>query len=274
MLLAFLVIGFALGLYENADISVLLFGTLIFNGLASTYRSKANYAFFALAIIFVASIYGLTQLIAQSMLLGFLSASHFFAKRVERASVKVERRRDEAQVLLGLVIVCAFDLIPSLYIVELLIGAILLASLVGNFSLNNKSNYVSRMLHSFERSDAVLGQGAMWLATGTLFAISFLQGNLLVAVLVPLFVGDAVATLAGTAYPSPLPYNKKKSVSGAFAYFAASALISFPFVGYIGVATALVGAVVESLPMHIDDNFDTAAVLTLLIKVLDFAGIV
>lgn len=273
-LMVFLAAGTALALYESATLSVMLLGILVFNGLVSTYRSKENYAFFLLAVFFVMPIYNSVQLIAQSMLLGFLSGAYFFTKRVETRNVLVERRRDMVQIVIGLAFIVAFAATAAFYVTQLLVVAILVASLIGNFSLSNKKNAISRMLHSFERRGAVLGRGAMWLAAGTLFAIAFLPGKQVVAVLAAIFIGDAVATLVGTVYGSRLPYNRRKSVSGTAAYFLSTALVSFPFIGYAGILTALVAALAESLPKHVDDNFDTAVVLSVVVRVLGYAGLV
>lgn len=269
-LAAFLIFGFALALFEGADPLMLVVGIIIFNGLASTYHSKQNYAFFLLAVLYAVPILGSVTLVAQAILLGFLSAAYFFTKHAARLSLSLERRRDVVQVLLGLAFIVAFALFPYIYVTQLLIASMLLGSLVGNFSINNKKNRISQLLHSFERSDAMLGQGAVWLAVGVLVAISFLNGNQLVAVLVPLFIGDAIATLVGITYKRALPYNKKKSLYGTAAYFVSASLVSFPFVGYAGIITALVAALVESLPAHIDDNFDTAVALTILVKLLSY----
>ena len=261
-LTAALAAGAALALYEGADVLLMLLGILIFNGLVSTYRSRENYAFFLLAMIFVVPFYYLTTLVSQALLLGFLSGAYLFAGQNERASTTVERRRDVIQTILGLALISLFAFFPSAYVKLLLIAAILVASLLGGFSVRNRKSKVSKLLHLLERSGAVLGQGAMWLAAGALVAISFLNGAAMVAVLIAIFIGDAMATLIGTTYRKPLPYNKRKSIAGTLGYFAATAIIAFPFVGYACLLVALVGAVMESLPTHIDDNFDTAVALT------------
>ncbi|MDE1874417.1 MAG: hypothetical protein KGI04_04890 [Candidatus Micrarchaeota archaeon] len=273
VLVIFLVAGAALALYEGADAFLMLLGVLIFSGMASTYRSKENYAFFLLAVFFVVPLHYFTTLVPQAMLLGLLSGASLFLTHARRASTEVERKRDVAQIAMGLAFITAFVLIAAVYVRLLLIAAILLASLAGNYGVSNKRGIVSRALHSFERSDAVLGQGAMWLAAGTLFAMSFLGNMALAAVLVAIFVGDAVATLVGTRYRLPLPYNAKKSLWGSLAYFAAVSVIAFPFVGYLSLPVAFVGSLVESAPSLIDDNFDTSVTLTVLLALLGYASV-
>lgn len=272
-LLLFLAAGAALAVYENASLAIMLAGIMVFNGMASSYHSRENYAFFVLAILFIMPIYAMTLLISQSMLLGLLSCAYFFSKPAKRTSVAVERRRDAIQVVMGLALICAFALFAALYVKVAIILAILLGSVVGNYSVRNKKSAISKRLHALERKDAVLGQGAVWLTVGTLVALSFLNSGQIIAVLAAVFVGDAVATIVGTTYKHPLPYNKGKSVEGTLAYFFVAALLSFPFIGYAGVAAALVGALVESSPKHVDDNFDTALALTLLLLLFGYAGI-
>ena len=272
-LVLFLAAGAALAVYESASLAIMLLGIMIFNGMTSTYHSRENYVFFLLAVLFVLPIYPMTILIAQSMLLGFLSCAYFFSKPAKRENVALERKRDVIQVVMGLVLICAFVLFAAVYVKIATIFAILFASVVGNYSVRNKKHAISKRLQALERRDAVLGQGALWLAIGALVAISFLNTNQIIAVVAAVFIGDAVATLVGTSYGHPLPYNKRKSVEGTLSYFLAAALISFPFIGYAGIAAALVGALVESSPMHVDDNLDAALALTLLFLLLRYAGI-
>ncbi|MDE1855175.1 MAG: hypothetical protein KGH57_02560 [Candidatus Micrarchaeota archaeon] len=266
--------GAALAVYVGTDVLIMLLGILVFNGLASTYHSKENYAFFLLALFFFSITYTAPQLLAQTMLFGFLSAAYFFTKHSARVNLIVERKRDIAQVILGFGFIVSFVFVPSAYVRLTLMLAILAFSLFGNYSASNKKSPLSKMLYSFERRDAILGQGAMWLAAGALVALAFLNNRGLAAVLTAIFLGDAVATLVGTTVQKPrLPYNKAKSLSGTLAYFIVTAVISFPIIGYPALLTAFVAAIVESVPRHIDDNLDTAIVLTGLLALLGYASI-
>ncbi|MCL5239195.1 MAG: hypothetical protein M1286_01835 [Candidatus Marsarchaeota archaeon] len=273
-LAVFMAAGAALALYESADVFLMLLGILIFNGMASTYRTRDNYAFSALGIIFLLQTFYMISFAAQAMLLGFLSAAYFFTKHTERANAAVEVRRDVVQLVLGFAFIIAFAFFPQAFVDLALISFILGASVVGNFSVRHGERRISKMLDSFERHGAVLGQGAMWLAAGALMAIAFLRSGILVAVLAAIMLGDAAATLVGTRYRRPLPYNKKKSAYGTLAYFAVAALVAYPFVGYACIAIGLVGALVESLPVHIDDNLDTAVALTVFAIALGYLGLV
>ncbi len=79
--------------------------------------------------------------------------------------------------------------------------------------------------------------------------------------------GDGVATLAGRAMPiAPLPWNREKSWAGTLAFIVAAGAgasgIAFffgsPSIG-IAIAATVVAAVVESMPLGMDDNFTVGA---------------
>ncbi|MGA3020820.1 MAG: hypothetical protein ABSD68_02630 [Candidatus Micrarchaeales archaeon] len=273
-LLTILVVGTALALYEGESVAAMLAGIMIFNGIVTTFRSNQNYAFLILALLFMVPIYVFSTLIAQSMFLGFLSGAYFFSKHNIRRGGNVEKRRDVIQIVFGIVLIGIFVTFPQIYANFLLELLILLAAVLGNYAIRNMKSTMSGVLHWFERSDAALGQGAMWLAIGMLAATSFLSGGHVIAVIAAIMIGDAVATLVGMTYRIALPYNKRKSILGTLAYFLSATLFSFPFIGYISILTSLVAALSESSPKQIDDNFDTSVVLVTMIKILSYAGIV
>jgi dolichol kinase len=273
-LLAVIATGTALALYEGESVAAMLAGMMIFNGMVTTFRSKQNYAFLLLALFFIVPIYSFSVLISQTMFFGFLSGAYFFSKRNIKKGGDVEKRRDVVQIAFGVILIGIFATFPQIYANFLLELLILLAAVLGNYALRNEKNTMSGILHLFERSDAALGQGAMWLAIGVLAATSFLSGGHVTAVIAAIVIGDAVATLVGMTYKIALPYNKRKSILGTLAYFLSATFFSFPFIGYASVLTSLVAALAESSPKQIDDNFDTAVVLVTLIKILSYAGIV
>jgi phytol kinase len=273
-LMAFLAAGVALAFYENASISIMVEGILIFNGVVSSYHSKDNYLLSLLAVFFILPFSPFATLLSQSMLLGFLSGAYFFLESNHISSSKIEKMRDVVQIIFGIMFVAAFAIFQKIHFTIAVMLLILVASAIGNYSTSNKKSGVSKILYAFERKNATFGQGAMWLAMGTLAALSFLSTNQIIAVVSAVIVGDAVATLAGTAIRIPIPYNKRKSVVGTAAYFISASVMSFPFIGPAGILTSLVAALVESAPKQIDDNFDTAVVLIVLIKLLEIFAII
>lgn len=74
--------------------------------------------------------------------------------------------------------------------------------------------------------------------------------------------GDGFATLIGKRFPiRPLPWNAEKSVGGSLTFLivgSAAAFATALFFDYdridIAIAAAVIAAVVESLPLHVNDN--------------------
>ena len=110
---------------------------------------------------------------------------------------------------------------------------------------------------------------------GTLVAASFLTGNYVIAVFSAIFIADSFSTLVGINLKTPrLPYNKKKSIGGTFAYFISVLLISYFFIGPISFAVALLAAFAESQPLHLDDNFDVAVVMVAFFIIAAHLGLI
>ncbi len=261
-LLAAALAAAALAYAEGSGIVVMLLGLLIFNGLAYSYGRKSNYAYILLAAMFVLFMQGAAQLDAQAMLLGLLSSSYLFAKRARRSSPRLETSRDLFQAALGIGFVAIFAIAGGPDAMHAIVYFVIAASLLANYAASSRKSKVSVFLRSLERKDAAFGQGAMWLVIGALVAVSFLPAELVLPVLAAIILGDAVATLAGTRWKIPLPYNRSKSLAGTAAYFGVAAAVSVPFVGPLALGIAALGAIVESLPVHFDDNFDTSLALT------------
>ncbi len=274
-LVAFLAAGFALASLEGSDAGALLVGILVFGGAAATLGSKASYALLGVAAAYVFLLSGAPSLIAQAALLGFLSRSRSFMEKGSTSDARRETRRDVVQILIGLVLVGVFALSDYAGAKLFLIAGVLLGLLLSDYAISRPKGGASRLLRSLERRGAAFGQGAMWLALGALLAISFLNRNESIALLASIFIGDAVATIVGVKYGGiALPYNRKKSVAGSAAYFAAALLVSFPFLGYAAALTSLAGALMEGLPSYLDDNFDTAVALAMLMLLLGRAGLI
>jgi len=275
LLAAFLAAGFLLSSYEAADAGAMLIGIALFGSIAATLGSRENYAMIAVAAAYFAVFGVVPSLIAQAALLGFLSQARSFTGRNSARDEGTERRRDLVQILIGIGLVAVFAVANYASAQLFLLAAMLVGLLLSNYAMSNPKGGASRLLRSLERRNAVFGQGAMWLAIGALIAISFLNRNEAIALLASIFIGDAAATLIGIRYGrTALPYNKKKSFAGSAAYFASALIVSFPFLGWVAVLTALVGAMAESLPGFVDDNFDTAVALSILMLLLGHIGLI
>jgi len=275
LLSALLAVGFGIAFYGHYSATEMLLGILIFRGVVSTFGSRLNYVFFAISVLYVVSFSGSVSLLSLAMFLGFLSKAHSFAKRSGVASLKKEERRDLIQICSGVVLVAVLVFLSYDYARLFIMLAMLLGALVSNYAMSNPKRGTFRLLNSLERGDAAFGQGAMWLALGSLVAIIFLNSGNAVVLLAAIFIGDAAATIIGMRYGKiALPYNKKKSLLGSMAYFAVTLVVAFPLLGYVAILVSFIAALVESLPRHIDDNFDTAAVLAALMLLLGYAGLI
>jgi len=120
--------------------------------------------------------------------------------------------------------------------------------------LGEKVPVVQWLEWQFERPDAPLpGWGSACYAAGVLLLLTFLtDANEIAASLVVLGLGDAISTIVGARGRIVLPYNRKKTVEGAAAFFLAS-LGAWYFVGPAAIPLAAVATVAESLPW-LEDN--------------------
>ncbi len=275
LLLCFMLAALAAAAYEHADVGTVLLGVVSFNALASTVGSKANYAFLAICAAYALAFSGAPSLVAQAMLLGFLSMAGSFSGGGVVGGSRRETRRDFVQIAIGAALIIPFALLDYADARLFLIFAVLLGLLISDLAISNRRSKFSRFLYGLERKGVVFGRGAMWLALGALVAIVFLGSREAIVLLLAIFIGDAAATIIGMRCGSTaLPYNRKKSALGSAAYFAITLALAFPLIGYAAIPVSLAAALVESLPRHIDDNFDTAVAIAIFILLLGYAGLI
>ena len=111
------------------------------------------------------------------------------------------------------------------------------------------------------------GEGPFYNALGILFAIGMLRNNPLavVAVILMFGLGDGFATYIGTTYGKhKLPWNKNKTVEGTIGFTAGAMCAVFIIPVPAIVLGAVLGAIVESSPLKINDNITLPVVLSLL----------
>jgi dolichol kinase len=138
-------------------------------------------------------------------------------------------------------------------------------------------------LHLFRPRERAYAHGALWYVLTLVVVAVMFPLPIVAATWGVLALGDGMATLIGQSAPrQPLPWNRKKSLAGSLAFMCFGALgcavllkwmlpeLSWVAVGFIGVRTAIVAAIIESLPLPIDDNVTvplaSAAVLAFLIN--------
>lgn len=180
---------------------------------------------------------------------------------------KTEVYRDYVQsVVGGLILLLMFfnGLENSRVIITL---SVLILYAVGNYFYLHRKNVIGDFLWSFERDDTPLGIGSIWFAAGILLAFAIVNSlNVLYIVLFVLVIGDSAATIVGVNIKTaPLFFNKRKSIGGFMALFILSAVFGYFVVGYMGIAYALLGAIVESATQYpLDDNYIIPLALTAL----------
>lgn len=133
----------------------------------------------------------------------------------------------------------------------------------------NKLKYLYWLVYRLERSRNYSKPGiqALWANIG-IFSVYLLFGKepAMVSVAV-LAVGDAFASLVGIRYGRKRIGNR--SLEGSLAFFLASFLVLFPFIGF-GKAflVSLLAAIFEAIPLGVDDNFVVPIVAGLVYYVL------
>ncbi len=272
---AVLVISIAAFYLEHADIAVLISGVIIFNAIIASYGKKVCYFFVALGIVYAAVSYTAgPQFVLQSLFLGMLSGSNLIQAKKPSEKKTNELRRNSVQIAAGIFLISVFYFAKSGIADAILFWFVILGSLFGNYALMNKSGKTSKLIHSFERSDVMLGSGARWLAIGSLATVSFLTGNAILVVFSAIFIADSFSTLFGISFKTgALPYNRKKSIGGTLVYFLTVLSISYFFIGPFALLFAAVSSFFESQPYHIDDNFDVALVMIAMFIILGLIGL-
>ena len=267
--------GLLLFIVEQVPIATLLLlevGILNFNGLLSDKSSKIRAAYVFICMVYISLIHFVGFVyIAQAMLLGLLSVItkiKHYRNSIENKSVEINRDLFHMGAGILLMLVFYFEIEPISVTLQMLmiLGGILAICVVETF----RENALSHLMFKLERNGATLGFGALWLTLGSLVAVSFLKTPGVLAVFSAIFIGDPVATIVGINFGGmKLPWNRRKSVIGSAAYFVVTAGVSALFIApNYAILIGLVGALVESLRIKIDDNLSVSIVLTAMLLLL------
>ena len=82
-------------------------------------------------------------------------------------------------------------------------------------------------------------------------------------------LGDGFATYTGTTYGKHrLPWNRNKTMEGTSGFMAGAMCAVLIMPVYATLLVALLGAIVESLPLKLNDNITLPVVLSLLFYLL------
>lgn len=173
-------------------------------------------------------------------------------------SLTTETKRKAVHMLSGAVFL-AFLLIFGRTKLIILLTAVLLGGLliINRLFLGWKFPVTSWFVRNFERPDVrFAGYATAWYVSGVLIAATMLPNSSeIAAVICALAFGDGISALFGERGKRKLPYNREKTVEGTLAFFAATAVTSSIFVGWLGLPFAAIAAIFESMPLGLDDNF-------------------
>jgi dolichol kinase len=131
---------------------------------------------------------------------------------------------------------------------------------------------VDWFLERFERVGVrIPGFGSAWYALGALLAtIAIHDVSLLSAAICTLAFGDSLSTLIGIRGSHKIPYNPKKTLEGSAAFILGS-FSAYVFIGPVAIPLSIICAVVESMPLPVDDNLTIPATAILFFSAIGMA---
>ncbi|MEM4272054.1 MAG: hypothetical protein QXH30_00525 [Candidatus Bilamarchaeaceae archaeon] len=177
-------------------------------------------------------------------------------KSPESALLERETQRQFVHVALGVFLILLLFFLGKSKMLYFLSGMLFFGFLLINLVIRGyKVPVASWFVETFERKDAPLpGYGSAWYVVGLLLSCLLIPDiSFLAATIVILAFGDASSTIFGRRGKHSLPYNPKKTLEGTSAFFLFS-LTGWLFIGWKVFPLALAAAIVESLPIKIDDN--------------------
>lgn len=262
-------LSFIIAIVSNIVISLAAFMTVAcINNLFRRYfylylatlfviLAAASYLYFAVLqylvlAVSVAGIIGLT--FSRNLRESLISNEQAKGKDQE-----IEGKRDLFQIVSGLMlIIIALFSGRYFFLIVMIVTFVLLG--IGNLAATGHSTRVRSFFYGMERQSAILGTGAIMIASGTLFMISLIrvQAIILTSIFVVL-IGDSLSSLVGMHYPiAKLPFNKKKSLGGFLAMLVTSMLFAFVVSGFslaLPLVFAVLGSIVEAATFTpLDDN--------------------
>ena len=141
--------------------------------------------------------------------------------------------------------------------------------LINQAYLGRKIGLVEWFIKNYEREDVRFpGWGSACYATGVLMLSAFLNSQAeIAAAIIIIGIGDGLSTIVGRMGKTKLPYNDRKTVEGSLALLAVS-LPGWIFIGPAIIPAAIIAAIIEGLPLPIDDNLSIPVALVLFFLVL------
>ncbi|MDO8554740.1 MAG: hypothetical protein Q7S22_08075 [Candidatus Micrarchaeota archaeon] len=184
--------------------------------------------------------------------------------------VDQEIPRQIFHIIIGLIIIIMLAYLGrEVTIIIAFLGAILGSILINRKATDKSLWFFENIYQKFERQGGRLpGWGAAWYMIGVLLIMVFLKNTSSIAACVFVFaMGDGFSTLIGMLGKIKLPYNSKKTLEGTIAFFFTSTP-AYIFIKEPVIILALIGAIVESLPLDIEDNMLVPVALVITLYVL------
>ncbi len=128
-----------------------------------------------------------------------------------------------------------------------------------------------------ERDQEFPGRGALRFFIGAIFTLLVFRNSpdIVAAGIIVLALGDSASTLGGvTLGRHKIPYNKEKSIEGTISGVGAAfigLMFLTPFSILVSACAAIIGMIVESLPLGVDDNLTVPIAASFSIWILTVA---
>jgi len=179
--------------------------------------------------------------------------------------MKEEIERQLMHFLVGIAAILLLLYIGREFMIAAVFFIVIIGMLIINIrTLGAKIALVEWFIKRFERKNIGLGGfGSACYAIGALIPLAFLHSpSEIAAVIFILAIGDGASTIIGMKGKHKISYNKEKTFEGTIAFFLAS-LPAYFFIGEAIIPLAIIAAIVESLPLRLDDNLTVPIACTI-----------
>ena len=178
-------------------------------------------------------------------------------ERRERPGAHFEVRRQLIHIIFGTGVMALLYALGRTKAELLLVLALFVGMTLMQLRLErHRAAFIDELFDLLERPKVMPARGAVNYVLGSLLALAFLSDfNQMMATIAILAWGDGAATLFGQFGRTRLPWSRKKTALGAFAFFAFASASAYLFVGPVALLVALVCTLFETLELRVDDNF-------------------
>jgi dolichol kinase len=200
--------------------------------------------------------------------LGYATAEAIVFRQKKAIDRDDERARKAAHILSNISACLSIWILGLQTTYYLVLLAVFIGILVMHLTvIGIKVPGIEEWLNKVGRVGETPGEGPFYNALGILFALGMLRSEPMAAFAVVLIfgLGDGLSTYVGSTYGKhKLPWNKNKTIEGTLGFMAGAmcAMLIMPVPAtFLG---AVLGAIVESLPLKLNDNITLPIGLSLL----------